>query len=279
MKHILLSNDDGLESIGLKALQKQLQKLGKVFVVAPAQQQSAVSQSITIFQPIFVRSVSYGNRQQSTYSVHGTPTDCIKLALVKLMKQKPSFAVVGINDGANVGVDTFYSGTVGAALEAALWRITSFAISLEQNPHRAPDFQGAARIASGLIKSIMTQPHPYFQGTAFNINLPAMPSHRIKGVKYTRQDNRFSPEEFVKGIDPRGRVYYWMKAGPKARPYSSNKVFPFGQSEKNKTSSSHSSILPSDIEALQAGYISITPLKSNLTAYQTLLHLPKHLKF
>lgn len=262
---ILLSNDDGINAPGLKILREKIRALGKVITVAPLHEQSGTSHALTIFQPIFLHQ-PYGHpRKSPVWTLNATPVDCIKLALGKLLKRRPSLAVIGINSGANVGIDVFYSGTVAAAMEAALWGITSFAISLEKPLKRASDFRAAGKIGFNLIKSIITASPP--PGTVFNINIPA---REIKGIKYTRQDLTFSPEKFIKGIDPRGRIYYWMTAGLDLARHPPGKdiIHP-----------SDTCILPSDIDTLRQGYISITLLKTNLTDYQAVPRLPKHLKY
>lgn len=247
--NILLTNDDGLETNGLKALYQELKQLGKTTIISPITQQSAVSHAITIFSPLFVEKVSnYLPDKTHIYAVRGTPADCVKLALGKILKKKPDIVISGINAGANIGVDVFYSGTVAAAIESALWGITGFAVSLEKpNNTIKLDFSSAAKSAVKIIKSLLRSKPP--KGSIFNINLPAGNGNRIKGIQYTRQDCGFLPDQFVSGIDPRGRKYYWVKPIPK-------KCQP-----KPKTNG----FLISDIKALKEGYVSITPLKANLT--------------
>lgn len=259
--NILLTNDDGLETGGLKALYYELKKLGEPTIISPVTQKSAVSHAITIFSPLFTQKVTtYLDCNTPLYAVEGTPADCVKLALGKLLKKKPDIVVSGINAGANIGVDIFYSGTVAGALEGALWGITGFAVSLEKPAGSADfDFPSAAKSAVQIIKSIMLSKTA--AGSVFNINIPNRKSNRIKGIKFTRQDCGFLPDQFVSGIDPRGRQYYWVKPIPKkAQPKPPKGKF-----------------MVSDIKALKSGYISVTPLKANLTDYNLLeyLSLPK----
>ena len=292
---ILLTNDDGLKTEGLKALHNELERVfgqGTITVVSPLHQQSAVSHSITIFSPLFIEKVNgYLNNKSSLYAVQGTPTDCVKLALRYLMNSKPAVVVSGINEGANVGVDVFYSGTVAGAIEGALWGIPSFAVSTETpnpaplgvqgkvavNPMwftggKRPDFKLSARLAVNIIKTLLDAKLP--AGRAFNINVPNSGRRAIKGIKYTRQDIRLSPEEFERGIDPRGRHYYWMKPGPKRFDL---RLSGYHSSKYLKRIKTEECILPSDLETLRAGYISVTPLRTNLTDYQLLAYLPKHI--
>ena len=247
--NILLTNDDGLETGGLKALYQELIQLGKTIIISPITQQSAVSHAITIFSPLFVQKITtYLDNKTPLYAVDGTPADCVKLGLGKILKEKPDIVVSGINAGANVGVDIFYSGTVAAAIEGALWGITSFAVSLEKSDNKFElNFSFAAKSAVKIIKSLLLSKP--LKGNLFNINVPAKAGNRIKGIQYTRQDCGFLPDQFVSGVDPRGRNYYWVKPIPKnPQPKPKN-----------------NGILISDIKALKTGYISITPLKANLT--------------
>lgn len=273
---ILLTNDDGLKTEGLKALHNELERVfgqGTITVVSPLHQQSAVSHSITIFSPLFIEKVNgYLNNKSSLYAVQGTPTDCVKLALRYLMNSKPAVVVSGINEGANVGVDVFYSGTVAGAIEGALWGIPSFAVSTETPNGKRPDFKLSARLAVNIIKTLLDAKLP--AGRAFNINVPNSGRRTIKGIKYTRQDIRLSPEEFERGIDPRGRHYYWMKPGPKRFDL---RLSGYHSSKYLKRIKTEECILPSDLETLRAGYISVTPLRTNLTDYQLLAYLPKHI--
>ena len=261
--NILLTNDDSLSTPGLELLRKELCRLGKVTTVIPSNQRSASSHAITIFQPLFINKILCGARQEYIYTLDGTPTDCVKIALSKMMKKLPDIVVSGINAGANVGVDVFYSGTVAAALEASLWGLTSFAVSVEKSSKRNPDFKKAARKSVSLIKSLLAMKPA--RGSVFNINLPnQFHRSRIKGTKFTHQDLAMTRDEFIQGTDPRGRHYYWMKSGPAAQ-----------WQKKRKTEHLLPILAPSDLKTLRAGYISITPLKANFTDYQFLANPPK----
>jgi 5'-nucleotidase len=256
--NILLTSDDGLETEGLKSLYWALKKIGNVTVISPYTEQSAVSHAITIFNPLFItKNTTYLGGKNQLFLLRGTPADCVKVALSRLLKKKPAIVVSGINSGANVGADIFYSGTVAAAMEGALWGITSFAVSLEKKPKAGLNFAYTAKSAVKIISSLLGAP----KGALFNINVPAIKSEKIKGALYTRQQHTVLADNFVKGVDPRGRDYYWVKAIPHInQPAFKDKIEGI-----------------SDIESLKKGYISITPLKPDLTNYNMLeyLSLPK----
>ncbi|MFH0888481.1 MAG: 5'/3'-nucleotidase SurE [Planctomycetota bacterium] len=248
--HILLTNDDGLgKSEGLKSLYLSLSKRFTVTVVAPFYEQSGKSQSITILSPIFIDKINNDKKGVDyIYAVKGTPTDCVKIAFSYILKRLPDFVVSGINLGANVGLDVFYSGTVAAAIESSFWGVTSFAVSVEKHTHQKKklDLRKISQIAGKVIRSLIKTNPP--RGSIFNINIPSNTSS-IKGIKYTRQDLRLIKDNFIKGIDPRGRHYYWMTSGHRT-------ISP--------TDSPDDKFL-SDIMTLKSGYISITPLKANFT--------------
>ncbi|MBI4713284.1 MAG: 5'/3'-nucleotidase SurE [Planctomycetes bacterium] len=210
--NILLVNDDGFDTDGLLTFCKVLGRKHRVTVVAPVQEQSGTSHSISILAPIFIQQIPCDCKGVDyMYAVKGTPADCVKLAMSKLLKRRPDIVISGINLGINVGLDVFYSGTVAAAIESHFWGITAFAVSVER-PSPLPasiNFDRYARLAYSITSSILkTRPAG---GSVFNINIPFK---NPKGLKFTRQDMALIPEEFVRSIDPRGRHYYWMKAGP-----------------------------------------------------------------
>jgi 5'-nucleotidase len=258
--NILLTNDDGLEkSEGLNCLFRVLRKRFAVTVVAPFYEQSGTSQSITILSPIFVNKISYDKKNNNySYAVKGTPTDCIKIAFNYILKKLPDFVVSGINLGANVGLDIFYSGTVAAAIESSFWGVTSFAISVERSIHYKikPDLMLIAQIAERVIRLIIKSDPP--RGSVFNINIP-LPISSIKGIKMTQQNLGLVKNNFVRYIDPKGHYYYWMKYSSETR---CRKI-------KQKYYLSNELVL-SDLNALKLGYISITPLKPDFTDNQFL---------
>ena len=237
--NILLTNDDGIYSPGISALKKVLKPFGPVTVVAPDVQKSGVGHAITFSHPLRIREV-YLDSELFGYGIDGSPADCVKLGVREIMKEKPSLLVSGINMGANVGVNVLYSGTVAAAIEGALLGIPSVAISLELS-EESYDIKEAASLAQEMIGYIIKRKLP--KGTLLNINIPFVPKKDIKGIAVTRQYSGDFDEYFDKRADPRGTAYYWL-AGT-------------GWSEVD--------VDGTDTNALKDGYISITPLKYDLT--------------
>ena len=241
--HILLTNDDGVFAPGIRALHKVLKADHEVFVAAPETEQSAVGHSITLADPIKVRPLN-GPSEMMGFAVAGTPADCVKLALSELMEFKPDLVVSGINQGANVGVNVLYSGTVSAATEATIMGLGSMAFSLSSHKNR--DFSHAARVAARLIGQ-----YPEFApppDVSLNVNIPNLPVDQIKGVRFVRQSGARLGETFLRREDPWGRAYYWqagesmgIEGGPET-----------------------------DYPSLLDGYVTITPLRHDLTHNQAL---------
>src|SRR6059036_127984 len=170
---ILLTNDDGVYAPGLRALRKELQKLGDVTVVAPAGEQSAVGHSITLLTPLLIQEVVDENNQPMGWAVEGRPADCVKLALLELLNDKPPDLVVsGMNAGSNAGINVLYSGTVAAAIEGAFYRQTSIAVSLEYTKPKPLDYPRAAGYAREVIEQILAKQPP--KGALYNINIPSL---------------------------------------------------------------------------------------------------------
>ncbi len=236
---ILLTNDDGIYSPGILALKQAMTTFGSVTVVAPDVQKSGVGHAITFSHPLRVREV-YLDSEFIGYGIDGSPADCVKLGVREIMKEKPELLVAGINIGANVGINVIYSGTVAAAIEGAILGIPSVAISLEVS-ETSPDIQGAASIAKDMVSHIIRKELP--KGTLLNINIPLIPKKEIKGVKIAKQYSGDFDEHFDKRTDPRGRVYYWL-AGT-------------GWPEVD--------VDGTDMNVLKDGFISITPLRYDLT--------------
>lgn len=261
--HILLTNDDGLETDGLLTFKDILRRHHRLTVIAPLFEQSAISHAISILSPIFTKKIiSDKNSKDFIHAVKGTPADCVKLALGHYLKNPPDIVISGINLGANLGLDVFYSGTVAAAIEASFWGITAFAVSLER-PLKVPvpiDFKSFINTAYGIIMSILkTKLTP---GSVFNINIPYRPISKIKGIRFTYQDMRLVKEKFIKGVDPRGRTYFWMKAGPE--------LTLFRRHIKTRPGYIHS-----DMESVKEGYISVTPIKAQFTDAKILANPPR----
>ncbi len=233
---ILISNDDGIQALGIKALFERLRELGEVMVVAPAVNQSGVGHALTFRGPIAVE--SWESDGARWHAVSASPATCVRLALTTLLPQLPDIVVSGINKGENIGVIAFSSGTVACAREAAYRGIPAVALSLEEGD--AMDYAGAADFASRLILEIKAKSLP--PGTFLNVNFPGRPSDQIKGVIMTRQDRRPPDEHYAPRPGPEGKTEYWSVY----RPLSG------GEEE-------------SDTRALSRGLISITPMTIDQT--------------
>ncbi len=238
---ILITNDDGIYAEGIYALANALKKLGNVTVVAPDTQRSAVGHAITIADPLRVVT-SRRNGKFFGYAASGTPADCVKLGIKAIMKKRPDLVVSGINLGGNQGYNILYSGTVSGATEGALLGIPSLAVSL--NTFVKPDFTASAAFAvkiAGIMKK-----HRLPAGTLLNVNLPNIPASEIKGVRVTNQSRTSFNDWFDKRKDPHGNTYYWMTGDFKPKDADA----------------------ASDLNALKAGYISVTPIQFDLTDYK-----------
>ena len=232
--NILISNDDGIHALGLRVLADALSSLGEVWVVAPDRDQSAASHSLTLNRPLRATKVA-----RNWYAVDGTPTDCIALAVMGMVKQKFDLVASGINLGGNMGDDVTYSGTVSAAFEATLLGIPAFAISLAAN--RRANFAAAGQAATVLARLIAKNGLP--ANTLLNVNVPNLGPSDINGIVVTQQGRRRYDDIIVRKVDPRGRAYYWI-----------------GGKEP-----SWEPLEESDYAAVTAGCISVTPLHLDLT--------------
>lgn len=231
---ILVTNDDGVHSPGLLILAKALKKWGDVYIVAPDQEQSAVSHSLTLHRPLLVEKL-----KERIFAVNGTPTDCVNLAVHGLLPGRPDLVVSGINKGANMGDDITYSGTVSAAFEAAIMGLPAFAVSMAARENFK--FETAARFAAKLGGYIIK--NGLRKDTLLNVNVPNLPYDEVKGVKITGAGRRVYAGSVLERVDPRGKKYYWI--GGEVENW-----------EKNPDA---------DHEAVKRGYISVTPLKLDLT--------------
>jgi 5'-nucleotidase len=239
---ILISNDDGYFAPGLNILATHLAKIADITVVAPERNRSGASNSLTLDRPLSVRKASNG-----FYYVNGTPTDCVHIALTGLMDEMPDMVVSGINDGANMGDDTIYSGTVAAAMEGYLLDIPSFAFSMSQ--HNATHFETAARIAVELVqhyaKTALKSP------TLLNINVPDVPYEAIQGRSITRLGKRHKAEPVIQLKTPRGETVYWVGAA--------------GQPNDGG--------IGTDFYAIAHNHVSISPIQVDLTKHSQLPEL------
>src|SRR5207248_8023357 len=178
---ILLTNDDGIYAPGLRALRKELQRLGDVTVVAPASEQSAAGHSITLLVPLMVQEVRDEDGQFLGWAAEGKPADCVKLALQELLPEPPDLIVSGLNAGSNAGINVLYSGTVAAAVEGAFYRCTSIACSLEYTRARPLDFPRAAELSRRVIEQILAHRPP--AGSLFNVNIPSLEKGPVQGIR------------------------------------------------------------------------------------------------
>jgi 5'-nucleotidase len=234
---ILISNDDGILSEGLVALEEALKKLGEIYTVAPDRVQNSMSHALTLHRPL--RVYEAGERR---LAVDGTPTDCVKLALTGLIPVRPNLVVSGINKGPNLGDDIIYSGTVSAAIEGTLLGIPSIAVSLVSVGDYV--FDTAAEFAAALAGRVLEKGLP--NGTLLNVNVPPRIKEDIKGWQFTRMGRRHYKEEVIERVDPRGRKYFWIGGDD------------LGYAEEEGT----------DCVAVNDGYISVTPLQVDLTNHR-----------
>jgi 5'-nucleotidase len=239
---ILVSNDDGIHSDGLRALQEAMVSLEDTVVVAPDRERSAVSHSLTLHRPLRANEIRPG-----WHAVDGTPTDCVLLGINRLLSERPRIVVSGINHGPNLGDDITYSGTVSAAMEGALLGVPAIAISLDARADF--HFEAAAKFAQTLVSSVLRD--GLSPGTLLNVNVPGgeeLPTE----VVFTRQGHRRFTGSIEEKRDPRGRPYFWI-AGQEVEPELKSNEEP-----------------ETDYYAVRAGKISITPIHLDLTSYATL---------
>jgi 5'-nucleotidase len=245
--NILVTNDDGIYAKGLAAILQELSSLGRVTVVAPDSEQSAVGHAISLNQPLRVRQVAL-NGDVLGWAVSGTPADCVKIAIAELLPKLPDLVISGINLGPNVGINVLYSGTVSAATEASILGLKAAAFSL--NTYKHADFPRAAALARKVLAGLLDWPG-WTANICLNVNLPELPPDQVKGIKFTRQDVGPLVEHFERRVDPRERIYYWL-------------------AEINDRQTPDVS---TDFGALQAGYVSVTPIHHDLTHYPSLENL------
>ncbi len=235
---ILITNDDGIHDLGLKALKEALTGLGELWVVAPSIQQSGQSHAFSVFTPLRVEKVNI-NGEMFGYSVSGTPADAAKIALRSLLPEKPGLVVSGINNGFNGGINVLYSGTIAAAMEGAIIGVPSVAVSLSYAAEQ--DYSVAAKYARKICEKTLEHGLPH--GTMLSINVPTVPESDVKGIKIVRQADSFYDEEIEKRIDPRDLTYYWI---------GGHNVM-LGNDQDN------------DMVAIKNNYVTITPIKTQST--------------
>ena len=231
---ILISNDDGYFAPGLAALAVALEELGDITVVAPERDRSGASNSLTLDRPLSLRTAANG-----FHFVNGTPTDCVHLAVTGMFDHLPDMVVSGINHGANMGDDTIYSGTVAAATEGFLLGVPAIAFSLASKS--ASDFRGAARVARDFVARFIEQ--PFREPVLLNVNIPDVPFESIRGTRVTRLGKRHKAEPVIRGTNPRGDTVYWI--GPAGKAADAG--------------------VGTDFHAVEDGFVSVTPLRMDLT--------------
>lgn len=238
---ILITNDDGVTAPGIQNLVEAVKDLGKIIVVAPDKPQSGMGHAITIGQPLRLHKI-HMDETIETWSCTGTPVDCVKLAVDKILHRKPDLCLSGINHGANHSINVIYSGTMSAAVEAAIESIPSVGFSLLDFSIEA-DFSGAKKYARIIVEHLLKQkPHKHL---VLNVNIPAVPEIQIKGIKVCRQAYAKYVEDFIERNDPHGRRYYWLTGE-------------FVNFDKGKDT---------DVWALAHSYVSVVPVQFDLTNY------------
>ncbi|MCL5676700.1 MAG: 5'/3'-nucleotidase SurE [Firmicutes bacterium] len=238
---ILLSNDDGVHAEGILSLAQAMSEIpgAELYVAAPDRERSASGHAITVYRPLHVDEVELPGVTGVVWRISGTPADCVKLALDSLMPARPDLVISGINRGANLGTDVFYSGTVSAAIEATFSDVPAIAISLAD--WKNPDYSAAAAFMRFLAPKVLERGLP--PRSLLNVNVPAVERKHLAGVAMTKLGVRLYTNQFDRRVDPRGRVYYWL-TGDLAELHNDP---------------------DSDVYAVQQNLISVTPIQLDLT--------------
>ena len=243
-KLILVTNDDGIQADGLRALAESVEDLGDVFVVAPELEQSASSHSITLDRPLRIN-----DHGRNRYGVSGTPTDCVLLAIHTILDRKPDILISGINHGPNMGEDVIYSGTVAAAIEGSILGIPSIALSVAS--WNSVPLEAAADVSRYLAAEMLK--HDIGTGSLWNVNIPPLPASEVHGICITRLGSRVYNDMITKKKDPRGKDYFWIGGGDPGWDTGSD----------------------TDFTAVTGGYISVTPLRIDMTDNKSISNLKK----
>ena len=250
---ILVTNDDGITAPGIRNLVSFMNEIGDVVVVAPDSPQSGKGHAITINSTLTYEEISMDGPQKD-YSLSGTPVDCVKFALDKILTRKPDLVVSGINHGANSSINVIYSGTMSAAVEAGVEGLQAIGFSLLDFSWDA-DKTKAKTFIQSIVKKVLENPIP--KGIVLNVNIPKLPAEEIKGIKVCKQANAKWEESFDERVNPHGKKYYWLSGY-------------FNNMDKSEDA---------DETALSDGYISVVPVKFDLTAYEYLKDLQNILTF
>ena len=250
---ILVTNDDGISAPGIRTLISAMNEIGDVIVVAPDSPQSAMGHAITINSTLHCNEIKIDDGPQMEYSCSGTPADCVKLGINEILDRKPDICVSGVNHGSNSSINVIYSGTMSAAVEASIEGIPAIGFSLLDYSWNA-DFNSIKKYLIGITKKALEEGIP--KGNALNINFPKLKEKEIKGIKICRQANAYWVEKFDKRSNPQGKEYYWLTGE-------------FINEDKGEDS---------DEWALENGYISIVPVKFDMTDHEN-IELLKNWKF
>ena len=242
---ILVTNDDGISAPGIRTLISIMNEIGKVVVVAPDSPQSAMGHAITINSTLQCRKIKIDDGPQEEYSCSGTPADCVKLGINEILKKKPDLCVSGINHGSNASINVIYSGTMSAAIEASVRGVPAIGFSLLDYSLKA-NFNPTKNIIKTITIKALSEGIP--ARTALNVNFPNLDQSEIKGIKVCNQANTYWIEKFDKRTNPQGREYYWLTGE-------------FINNDKSEES---------DEWALKNGYVSVVPVKHDLTNYEVI---------
>lgn len=252
---ILITNDDGVNSLGLLALMKTLSKEHELFVIAPDRERSATGHALTLHKPLRVTETEHKINNTKVWHTTGTPTDCIKLALCTLLTDiKIDLVITGINHGPNLGSDILYSGTVNAAIEGAIYNIPSIAISLTDSHNSSEDFNKPAEFLLEFIRDLQKYNLP--SNVVLNINVPLKAIPTLSNVRIAKLGTRAYTDCYERRADPRGRIYYWLSGEP---------IIDGEHPE-------------SDVMITQQGFISVTPILFELTDCDTMSQLKRYFK-
>lgn len=241
---ILVTNDDGVTAPGIRALIEIAKEFGEVYVVAPDSPQSGMGHAVTINSTLFCDEIEV-DTEVKEYACSGTPVDCVKLAVSQILPRKPDLCISGINHGSNSSVNVIYSGTMSAAVEAGIEGIPAIGFSLCDFSYNA-DFKAGEKFIKTIIAQVLEHKLP--KGVVLNVNIPKLKEEDIKGIKVCRQADAKWEEKFDKREDPRGRTYYWMSGE-------------FKNLDKGDDT---------DERALEEGYVSVVPVRYDLTAHHFL---------
>ena len=237
--NILITNDDGIYSEGIIKLAEAVEEFGEIVIIGPNRERSATGHAITMHNPLRIEEITFLGTKYKIFAINGTPADCVKLGVEGVLSQRPDLVLSGINKGPNLGTDVIYSGTVSAAIEASIYGIPSIAFSLAG--FKNYDFELAKDIVKKIVDIVIKD--DILKKSIFNVNIPVCSREEIKGFKITKLGFRRYKDNFVKRMDPRGRVYYWLSGEVVEEVCDDN----------------------SDICAVRNKYVSITPIHFDLT--------------